>query len=574
MRHQALANAVLLRGELRPTAYIRIVITTLDSGPNTASLIYSSADGKPRWYPSSATLQPAQLPVELRQRVLAGTPSQQVIGPPGAPHFVIGVPIRSEKAAYFEIFDLSDLARTLHVLFASLILAALFTTIGGAIVGRWAASRALRPLHETAQAALAIAGGRLGTRLESTDFADMAVLASAFNRMVDQLQERIEREARFSSDVNHELRSPLTTLAASLSVLEARRDELPPRALQALDLLGAEVRRFRRLVDDLLEISRFDQTPGDLFRDEVTVGTLVGHAVRATGAEVPIEFAAGVASRHILVDKRRFERILANLFENAERYAGGATLLAVEEHGSSVRFLVEDAGPGIAPEERDRIFERFSRGSTGRRRGLGDGTGLGLAIVAQHVHQHGGRVWVEGRPGGGSRFVVELPAVGAICDMKPRRILALGVVATAVLAAGGCGLPIQRSPQAIPAGQIPLSLRETSQTAPPPAGRGHNATPVSIYLLGPDLQLIREIRYLHPPPSPQTILDAVGRRAGAVGAEPGHPERDPAVSQSCRGRCQLTRRADRHARLDVRAAPTRQGDLRVRPDRLFRHVPT
>ena len=155
MRHQALANAVLLRGELRPTAYIRIVITTLDSGPNTASLIYSSADGKARWYPSSATLQPAQLPLELRQRVLAGTPSQQVIGPPGAPHFVIGVPIRSEKAAYFEIFDLSDLARTLHVLFASLILAALFTTIGGAIVGRWAASRALRPLHETAQAALA-----------------------------------------------------------------------------------------------------------------------------------------------------------------------------------------------------------------------------------------------------------------------------------------------------------------------------------------------------------------------------------------------------------------------------------
>ena len=93
--------------------------------------------------------------------------------------------------------------------------------------------------------------------------------------------------------------------------------------------------------------------------------------------------------------------------------------------------------------------------------------------------------------------------------MKPRRILALGVVATAVLAAGGCGLPIQRSPQAIPAGQIPLSLRETSQTAPPPAGRGHNATPVSIYLLGPDLQLIREIRYLHPPPSPQSILDAL-----------------------------------------------------------------
>ncbi len=146
--------------------------------------------------------------------------------------------------------------------------------------------------------------------------------------MVDQLQERIEREARFTSDVNHELRSPLTTLANSLSVLEARRDELPPRALQALDLLGAEVRRFRRLVDELLEISRIDAKPDDISRDEVTIGSFVEHTVQATGTNVPTQFGPGVASQHILVDKRRFERIFANLFENAQRYAGGVTLLA------------------------------------------------------------------------------------------------------------------------------------------------------------------------------------------------------------------------------------------------------
>jgi signal transduction histidine kinase len=417
MQHQALANAVLLRGELRvPTAYIPALITTLDSGPNTGSLIYSTN----LWYPSSATLSPRQLPLALRARVLAGSPAQQLIGTGDATELVVGVPIhaetatRTENAAYFEIFNLSDLTRTLHALLAALTIAAVITTVAGAVLGRWAAGRTLRPLHRTTQAALAIAGGRLGTRLESAYFADLAPFASAFNQMVDQLQERIEREARFASDVNHELRSPLTTLANSLSVLEARRDELPPKALQALDLLGAEVRRFRRLVDELLEISRFDATPGSISRDEVTVGSLVEHTVQATGADVPIRFAPGVESRHILVDKRRFERIFANLFENAQRYAGSVTLLAVEDHGSCVRFLVEDAGPGIAPEERDRIFERFSRGSTGRRRGLGDGTGLGLAIVAQHVNQHGGRVWVEERPGGGSRFVVELPALSEV----------------------------------------------------------------------------------------------------------------------------------------------------------------
>jgi len=411
MRHQALANAVLLRGELRvPTAYVNGLISTLDSGPNTASLVYSGG----RWYRSSATLSPSQLPQELKNRVLGGTPSQQLIAPKSGSQLIVGVPIppessKSALAAYFEIFELADLTRTLHTLLAALTLAALITTVAGAVLGSWAAARALRPLHETTRAALAIAGGNLNTRLESAHFADLAVLASAFNQMVDQLQERIEREARFSSDVNHELRSPLTTLANSLSVLEARREELPPKAMQALDLLGAEVRRFRRLVDELLEISRFDAAPGDISRDEVAIGSLVEHTVQATGADVPIQFAPGIASRHISVDKRRFERTFANLFENAQRYAGGATLLAVEDHGTSVRLVVEDAGPGISQDERERIFERFSRGTTGRRRGLGDGTGLGLAIARQHVKQHGGRIWVEDRPGGGARFVVELP---------------------------------------------------------------------------------------------------------------------------------------------------------------------
>ncbi|MGA3216500.1 MAG: HAMP domain-containing sensor histidine kinase [Acidimicrobiales bacterium] len=411
MRHQALANAVLLRGELRATTYIPFEITTLDSGPNTGSLVYSAG----HWYPSAATLSPRQLPKTLRTAVLAGAPSYQIVRSGSATELVVGVPIPPENGngtgttAYFELFSLADLTKTLHTLLAALTIAALITTVAGAVLGRWAAARALRPLHETTRAALAIAGGNLNTRLESAHFADLAALAAAFNHMVDQLQERIEREARFSSDVNHELRSPLTTLANSLSVLEARREELPPKALQALDLLGAEVRRFRRLVDELLEISRLDAATGDMSRDEVAIGALIEHTVAATGTDVPIQFSPGVAERHISVDKRRFERIFANLFENARRYAGNATLLAVEDHGSSVHFVVEDAGPGIAPEERDRIFERFSRGTSGRRRGLGDGTGLGLAIVAQHVKQHGGKVWVEDRPGGGARFVVELP---------------------------------------------------------------------------------------------------------------------------------------------------------------------
>jgi len=116
----------------------------------------------------------------------------------------------------------------------------------------------------------------------------------------------------------------------------------------------------------------------------------------------------------VAADKRRLERVIANLVENAANYGGGANRVQVERDGATLRISVEDEGPGVPPEERDAVFERFFRGSaSGRRRSGGQGSGLGLALVAEHVRLHGGRVWVEDRPGGpGARFVVELPLAG------------------------------------------------------------------------------------------------------------------------------------------------------------------
>ncbi len=260
------------------------------------------------------------------------------------------------------------------------------------------------------RAALDIASGRLDTRLETADVRDLALLASSFNRMVDRLQQRIERDARFTSDVSHELRSPLTTLAASLSVLEGRREELPERSRQALDLLAAEIRRFQKMVADLLEISRLDAGSADFETSVVEVGELLRNAVSSTRTSVVVEVDDHVSGRIIAVDKRRFERIVANLLDNARRYAGGATRVSATALDGRARVVVEDEGPGIPPEERARVFERFARGSAAAgSRGTGDGSGLGLALVAEHVKLHGGRVWVEGRPSGGARFVVELP---------------------------------------------------------------------------------------------------------------------------------------------------------------------
>ena len=150
---------------------------------------------------------------------------------------------------------------------------ALIATVAGAAVGGFAARRVLLPLVSVSQAAETIAGGRLDTRLEAVRDADLAPLASSFNRMADALQERIRHEARFTSDVSHELRSPLTTLSNALGVLDSHRADLDARGKRALELLDIEVRRFQRMVDDLLEISRIDAGSAELLLDEVEVAS-------------------------------------------------------------------------------------------------------------------------------------------------------------------------------------------------------------------------------------------------------------------------------------------------------------
>ena len=239
----------------------------------------------------------------------------------------------------------------------------MLTTVAGASIGRWASGRALRPLAQVSPPET-VAGGSLDTRLLAEGDPELSALASSFNRMTDALRERIDHEVRFTADVSHELRSPLTTLATSLGVL-IHRDELPPRSRpRSLDLLSAELHRFQGMVDDLLEISRVDTGSAELSLDEVEVGELARQAAAAAVAGgVPVDVDTSVAGVRLWVDKRRIERVVTNLVDNAEQYAGGVSRLAVEPGPDGrVRFVVADRGPGVAPAERDRIFERFYRG--------------------------------------------------------------------------------------------------------------------------------------------------------------------------------------------------------------------
>jgi two-component system sensor histidine kinase MtrB len=420
--HQAFANADVLKGQIdtRNPNYADL-LASLDVGSDSHSVLIHKS--KP--YASSLSVNESDIPPALRAEVLRGTAATQTLHAPstGQPEIVVGVPIPSVHSAYFEVFDLSDLEHTLQVLGLTLFGVGVFTTLLGVALGRFASDRSLRPLAGVSRAAVAIAGGQLDTRLASeVADPDLEGLTTSFNTMVDQLQVRIEREARFNSDVSHELRSPLTTLSATLEVLEADQESLSPRARRALQLLGADLRRFQRMVGDLLEMSRADGGSADLFLEEVNVSELVQRATEAALRTIDqqphdpdLVIDPAVVSLHVGVDKRRFERVMANLMENGAHYGGGVTVVSVQMgplgDPQQVEIAVEDAGPGIDPNERVKVFDRFYRGSASGRRGTGTGTGLGLALVAEHVRMMHGRTWVEPSPSGGARFVVSLPVL-------------------------------------------------------------------------------------------------------------------------------------------------------------------
>ncbi len=402
---QAAANARVVRDALRvPDPNVSTLLPSLPTPTGASPLIAFGG----RWYSLRIDYGEEAVPQTLRRAVLEeGLPAKMIVTEADTKVLMVGLPLPEVDAAYFEIVPLDELDQTLRSLGITLTTAAAVSTLLGVMTGRFVSARAVRPLADAARAAEAIAGGRLDTRLEPGDDPDLRLLATSFNDMVGALAVRVERDARFASDVSHELRSPLMTLSASVEVLQGRREELGERSRQALDLLAADLSRFQQLVEDLLEISRFDAGSVRLQLDEVIVSEFVRQAVAVAGyADVPVRVAADAAAAVIRADKRRLARVVANLLDNARNHGGGAVEVVVEraeadtgddQRPDTVWIAVEDAGPGVAPEDRGRIFQRFNRGGSAGRRGLGEGVGLGLALVEEHVKLHRGRVWVESR---------------------------------------------------------------------------------------------------------------------------------------------------------------------------------
>jgi signal transduction histidine kinase len=275
------------------------------------------------------------------------------------------------------------------------------------------ARRTLDPVAKAGRAARAMAGGRLETRLpvEGTD--EFAAWAASFNEMADALQAKIAalsdaqaRERRFTSDVAHELRTPVTALLGEASLLRDHLDRMPEEARRPAELLIADVARLRRLVEELMEVSRFDAGRETVQAEDVDLVTVVRALIRARGWEDAARLVVDASSVELSSDRRRLDRIVGNLLGNALEHGRTGVRVRVGREGREAFVEVSDTGPGIAPEHLPHIFDRFSKGDPSR---AGGGSGLGLAIARENARLLGGDIEVHSEVGVGTTFRLWLP---------------------------------------------------------------------------------------------------------------------------------------------------------------------
>jgi signal transduction histidine kinase len=339
----------------------------------------------------------------------------------GVPYLVVGGrPPGSEAELYFLFAedrihrDLRDLRNVLVAGWAVIVLVA-------ALVGRALARRTLEPVARASDAARSLAEGLLATRLPVESEDEFGAWAASFNEMAEALGAKIQalsdaqaRERRFTSDVAHELRTPLSALVGEASLLREHLERMPEEARRPAELLVQDVGRLRRLVEELMEISRFDAGGESVRTEPVDVMALVDATIRSRGWGPGVEVTG--EDPVVSSDRRRLERIVANLVGNAVDHGGGQVRVRIgrEAHGWFVEVL--DSGPGIIPEHLPRLFDRFYKADPAR---SGGGSGLGLAIARENARLLGGDIEVWSELGVGSRFTLRVPVTEPLRPGEP-----------------------------------------------------------------------------------------------------------------------------------------------------------
>ncbi len=304
------------------------------------------------------------------------------------------------------------------------VLAGLLTLAGALGASYLIGTRFSRPLRQMAAVAAKVDAGDLHPRIHDVGGGgdEVLVLAESFNHMLDRLTDAFASQRAFVADASHELRTPLTVIRGQLEVLASQAQPPAAEVRRVERLVQAEIVRVSRLVDDLLVLAKAEQT--EFLRVEpIELAPFVEELWNGTTLLAPRHFELGPVPAGILrADPDRLAQALRNLVSNAIEHTAperGLVRLDVQRRGGArVLFVVSDDGPGIPPDQRERVFDRFHRTDAARDRASG-GTGLGLAIVHAIVEAHGGWVRAGATAQGGAQIELELPRFAAL----PRAVL-------------------------------------------------------------------------------------------------------------------------------------------------------
>ena len=398
---QAFVDASFVReGLLTSGAQVDDVLASASPPAGAVLLLHRGG----QWFSSSLGAGREAVPAELRTLVADGAAGSTWVAANGEAAVAVGTPLTAVSAEFFEVSPARELSSTLDTLRVALTAFAVLTTVGGMLIGRAAAHRVVAPLDRIATASARIAGGDTAARLATTRDPDLSVIVGSFNAMVEALQERLERDARFAADVAHELRSPVTAMMTTVDVLEQDSTDVRRRE-QSVRLLHREVHRLSRALEQLLALGRLEAGVDEGRRERLDLVELVTRTLAQTRR--PAELVRHRADAlQVEADKGALHRALVNLLDNADLHGGGVVGVELDRQGRWAVVAVDDAGPGVAAADRQRIFERFARSGS---RASRPGAGLGLSLVAETVRSHGGDVRCEGSWAGGARFMLRLP---------------------------------------------------------------------------------------------------------------------------------------------------------------------
>jgi two-component system OmpR family sensor kinase len=404
------ARDYISRQGLRATRHVLFVVppgrTPITNEPellNTGA--GADADDSPRQLHEEAEDARAVLraPAGLTKRVLPGVGSVRLLvstapTADGTARFGVAEPTAPAERAESTVKNAFLLAGALGMLAA---------LVGGVLV----ASRIAAPLRRMARVAARVDAGDLSPRMElGGPHDEVRVLAHSFDQMLERLEGAFARQNAFVADASHELRTPLTIARGQLEVLAMSDDPSPEEIRHVERIVRTEIDRMARLVEDLLLLAHAGEDgflrPEPIDLPEFLTG--IADGMRPTVADRRLELGA-IPPIVLDADPDRMAQALRNLLSNAVAHIepGGLARLSAEARGDRVALIVDDDGPGIPAEERERIFDRFARLDASRARD-GGGAGLGLSIVKVIAAAHGGAVWAERSPEGGARFVLEL----------------------------------------------------------------------------------------------------------------------------------------------------------------------